>query len=140
MTHDFAAIFNGFWLKNRIFHAFSAAQYVSKIAKPMYPVGYVNIRLCIHWYQCAQQPERAVRLLYRLFRPISPFLVLGIFLAIFYIWKVMSTFKSASIKISRFSYFLMDLGKLPKAILFQLGQITKSMILFSRFRYWFCEI
>ena len=48
MTRDFAAIFNGFWLKNRIFHAFSAAKYVSKMAQPMYLVGYANIRLCIH--------------------------------------------------------------------------------------------
>ena len=48
MTRDFAAIFNGFWLKNRIFHAFSAAKYISKMAKSTYLVGYVNIRLCIH--------------------------------------------------------------------------------------------
>ena len=48
MTRDFAAIFNGFWLKNRIFYASSAAKYVSKMAKLMYLVGYVNIRLCIH--------------------------------------------------------------------------------------------
>ena len=48
MTRDFAAIFSGFWVKNRTFHDFSAAKYVSKIAKLMYLVGYVNIRLCIH--------------------------------------------------------------------------------------------
>ena len=37
------------------------------------------------------------------------------------------------------SYFLINLGKSPRTILFQLGQITKSIILFSCFRYWFCE-
>ena len=48
MTRDFVPIFNGFGLKNRIFHAFSAAKYISKMAKSTYLVGYVNIRLCIH--------------------------------------------------------------------------------------------